>query len=224
MHQAKSEKVINVNNVVGGNGGGNNKAHSKLSIEPVPCLNFLTKIRKNTVNLIHYIYIYIYIYGIQNQKHFLSSTFRHLSFSYIYIYTYIYICTYIYIHAYTYIHIYIYTYIHIHIYMYSIVYIVTFTYIHLIYWKLWIITTYQAHNKWISTSIMDGFPFSICLTSKFLICPSLMSRFQLSKFLASELPRSISPLNSGLSLGTSQKGGSQFSKFILVTLLFEKQV
>ena len=26
------------------------------------------------------IYIYIYIYGIQNQKDFLSSTFRHLSF------------------------------------------------------------------------------------------------------------------------------------------------
>ena len=28
-----------------------------------------------------YIYICIYIYGIQNQKHFLSSTFRHLSIS-----------------------------------------------------------------------------------------------------------------------------------------------
>ena len=28
-----------------------------------------------------YIYIYTYIYGIQNQKQFLSSTFRHLSFS-----------------------------------------------------------------------------------------------------------------------------------------------
>ena len=27
-----------------------------------------------------YIYVYVYIYGIQNQKDFLSSTFRHLSF------------------------------------------------------------------------------------------------------------------------------------------------
>ena len=28
-----------------------------------------------------YLYIYMYIYGILNLKHFLSSTFRHLSFS-----------------------------------------------------------------------------------------------------------------------------------------------